>query len=103
MTVIKTYIYIAGTNSIKDLVINDLTIPLRLIQYADRYKQAHQLFNDNKDHIRTSVSHSLGSVIAHHIILENKQLNGRLYPTPSLPIPHERIKYVSQWRSYSYV
>jgi hypothetical protein len=34
-------LYIAGTNSIKDMVINDLTIPFRgLIQYADRYKQA---------------------------------------------------------------
>jgi hypothetical protein len=33
-------LYIAGTNSIKDLVINDLTIPLGLIKYTDRYKQA---------------------------------------------------------------
>jgi hypothetical protein len=34
-------LYIAGTNSIKDMFINDLTIPFRgLIQYTDRYKQA---------------------------------------------------------------
>ena len=34
-------LFIAGTNSIKDMFINDLTIPLRLIQYTDRYKQEH--------------------------------------------------------------
>jgi hypothetical protein len=34
-------LYIAGTNSSKDMFINDLTIPFRgLIQYTDRYKQA---------------------------------------------------------------
>ena len=33
-------LYIARTNSIKDLVINDLTIPFRgSIQYTDRYKK----------------------------------------------------------------
>ena len=31
-------LYIAGTSSIQDLIINDLTIPLRLTQYTDRYK-----------------------------------------------------------------
>ena len=45
-------LYIAGTNSIKDVFINDLSIPLRLIQYTDRYKQAHQLYTDNKDKIK---------------------------------------------------
>ena len=70
--------YIAGANSRKDLFIHNLTIPWRLIQYTDRYKQAHQLFTDNKDKIKPIVSHSLGSVVAHHIILENEQLNGRL-------------------------
>ena len=43
------------------------------------------------------MSHSLGSIIAHHIILEIEQLNGRLYSTPSLAIPHERIEYVSHY------
>ena len=63
-------LYIAGTNSIKDLVINDLTIPFRgLIQYTDRYNKAHQLYTDNKDNIKTIISHSLGSVLAHHIVL----------------------------------
>ena len=70
---------------------------MRLIRYTDRYKQAHQLFTDNKDNIKTIVSHSLGSVVAHHIILENEQLNGRLYSTPSLAIPHERIDYFSHY------
>ena len=64
---------------------------MRLIQYTDRYNQARQLYTANKDKIKTIVSHSLGSVIAHHIILENEQLKGRLYSTPSLAIPHERI------------
>ena len=91
-------LYIAGTNSIKDLVINDLTIPFRgLIQYTDRYKKAHQLYTDNKDKIKTIVSHSLGSVLAHHIILENEQVKGRLYSTPSLAIPHDRISYFSHY------
>jgi hypothetical protein len=84
--------HIAGTNSIKDLVINDSTIPLRLIQYPGRYKQAHQLLDSFKHKIRTIVSHSLGSVIAHHRILESEQLNGRSYSTPSLASPHERIE-----------
>ena len=43
------------------------------------------------------MSHSLGSVISHHIILDNEQLKGRLYSTPSLAIPHERISCVSQY------
>ena len=38
----------AGINSIKDLFINDLTIPLRFIRYTERYTKAHQLFTDNK-------------------------------------------------------
>ena len=97
-------LYIAGTNSIKDFFSNDLSIPLRLIQYTDRYNQAHQLYTANKDKIKTIVSHSLGSVIAHHIILENEQLMGRLYSTPSLAIPHERIEHLfTFWRSYGYV
>ena len=63
-----------------DLVINDLTIPFRgLIQYTDRYARSHQLYTTHKDKIKTLVSHSLGSGIAHHIILENEQLEGRLY------------------------
>ena len=91
-------LYIAGTNSIKDLVINDLTIPFRgLIQYTDRYKKAHQLYTDNKDKIKTIISHSLGSVLAHHIIVENEELKGRLYSTPSLAIPHDRITYFSHY------
>ena len=60
----------AGTNSIKGFVINDLAIPFRgLVQYTDRYHRAHQLYTDHKDNIKTIVSHSLGSVIAHHLIL----------------------------------
>ena len=88
-------IYTAGTNSLKDFVINDLTIPLRVLRYTERYKQAHHVFTNNKDNIKTAISHSLGSVIAHHIIVDNKQLNGRLYSTPSLAIPHDRRKYCS--------
>ena len=84
-------LYIAGTNSIKQIFTKQLTIPLRLIQCTDRYKQAHQLYTDNKDNIKTLISHSLGSVIAHHIIIENEQLKSRLYSTPSLAIPHDRI------------
>ena len=88
--------YIAGTNSIKDLFINDLTIPFRgWIQYTDRYDRAHQIYTATKDKIKTIVSHSLGSVIAHHKILANEQLKGRLYSTPSWAIPHERIEYFS--------
>ena len=87
----------AGINSIKDLFINDLTIPLRLIQYTEKYKKAHKLYTDNKDNIKTIISHSLGSAIAHHIIIENEQLNGRLYSTPALAIPHDRIAYVSHY------
>jgi hypothetical protein len=94
MMVLPKYIW---TNYIQDLVINDLTIPLILIQYTDNYKQAHQLFDNNKDKIRNIVSHSLWSVIAHHLILENKQLNGRLYSTPSLARPRESIKHVSHY------
>ena len=72
----------------KDLFINDLTIPFRgLIQYTDRYAKAHQLYTTHKNKIKTIVAHSLASVIAHHIILENEQLNGRLYSSPSLPLP----------------
>jgi hypothetical protein len=78
-------------------VINDLTIPLILIQHTDRYKEVHQLFDSNKDKIINIVYHSLWSVIAHHLILENEQLNGRLYSTPSLARPHERITYVSHY------
>jgi hypothetical protein len=85
------------TNYIKDLVINDLTIPLRLIQYTNRYKQAHQLFDNNKDKIINIVSHSLWSVIAHPLIHENEQLNGRVYSTPSLARPRESIKHVSHY------
>jgi hypothetical protein len=70
MMVIKKK-YIAGTNSIKDLVINDLTIPLGLTKYTDRCKQAQQLYDSNKGKIDTIVSHSLGSIIAHHLILDN--------------------------------
>ena len=92
------HLYIAGTNSMKDLFINDLTIPFRgLIQYTDRYARAHQLYTTHKDKIKTIVSHSLGSILAHHIILENEQLNGRLYSSPSLAIPHERIAYFSHY------
>ncbi len=80
------------------MFINDLTIPLRgLIQYTHRYARASQLYTIHKDKIKTIVSHSLGSVIAHHIILENEQLKGRLYSTPSLAIPHERIEYCSRY------
>ena len=82
----------------KDVFIYDLTIPFRgLIQYTDRYARANQLYTTHKDKIKTIVSHSLGSVIAHHIILENEQLKGRLYSTPSLAIPHERIEYFSHY------
>ena len=42
------------------------------------------------------IYHSLGSVISHHIIVSNKQLNGRFYSTPSLAIPHDRVEYCSQ-------
>jgi predicted alpha/beta superfamily hydrolase len=80
------------------MFINDLTIPFRgLIQYTDRYKQAQELYNTNKDKIQTIVSHSLGSVIGYHLILENEQLNGRLYSSPSLAIPHARIEYFSHY------
>ena len=81
----------------KDLFINDLTIPFRLVQYTDRYARAHQLYTTHKDKIKTLVSHSLGSVNAHHIILETEQLRGRLYSTPSLVLPHERIEYCLQY------
>jgi hypothetical protein len=90
-------IYIAGTNYIKDLVINDLTITLGLIKYTDSYKQSQQLYDTNKDKIETIVSHSLGSIIAHHLILDNEQLKGRLYATPSMARTHDRIKYVSHY------
>jgi hypothetical protein len=83
--------HIAGTKCIKDLVINDSTIPFRLIQYTDRYKQAHQLFDSNKDKIIIITSHSSGSVIAHHLIPDNEQLTSRLYSTPSLARKHEII------------
>jgi hypothetical protein len=43
------------------------------------------------------ISHSLGSVIDHHIPMQNEHLNGRLYSTPSLARPHYRIEYVSQY------
>ena len=49
-------LYIAGTTSIKDLVNNDLTIPIILIRYTERYNQAHQRYTDNKDNIKTSIS-----------------------------------------------
>ena len=84
-------LYTAGINSIKDLFLNDLTMPLRLIRCTDRYKQAHQRFTDKASKSKTIVSDSLGSVVAQHILLEHEQLNGRLYPTPSLAISHERI------------
>jgi hypothetical protein len=90
-------IYIAGTNYIKDLVIHDLTLPLGLIQYTDRYKQAQQLYDNNKDKIDTIVSHSLGSIIAHHLILDNEQLKGRLYATQSLARPHDLKQYFSHY------
>ena len=91
-------LYIAGTNSIKDLFINDLTIPFRgLIQYTDRYARANQLYTIHRDKIKTIVSHSLGSVLAYHIIVDNEQLNGRLYSSPSLAIPHDRITYFSRY------
>ena len=62
-------IYIAGTNSIKDLFINDLTVPfIELVQYTDRYGNANQLYIAHQRKMKTIVSHSLGSVIAHRII-----------------------------------
>ena len=62
-------IYIAGTNSIKDLFINDLTVPfIELVQYTDRYGKANKLYIAHQDKIKTIVSHSLGSFIAHRII-----------------------------------
>ena len=68
MKVMKA-ICIAGTNSIKDLFVNDLNIPFRgSIQYTDRHNRAHQLYTAHKDKIKTIVSHSLGSVIAHHTL-----------------------------------
>ena len=77
---------------------NDLTTPFRgLIQYTGRYKQAHQLYTDNKDKIQTLISHSLGSVLAHHITVDHEQLKGRLYSTPSLAISHDRITYFSHY------
>jgi hypothetical protein len=80
------------------MFINDLNIPFRgLIQYTDRYEQAQELYTDTKHKIKTIVSHSLGSVISYHIILENEQLNGRLYSSPSLAIPHESIEYFSNY------
>jgi hypothetical protein len=46
--------------------------------------------------IRVKLSfHSLGFVIDHHIIVEREQLHGRLYSTPSLARPHERIEDIS--------
>ena len=78
-------------------MIDDLTILLRLLQYTDRYNKAHQLYTDSKDNIKTLISHSLGSVIAHHIIVEHGQLKGRLYSTPSLAITHDRIEYFSKY------
>ena len=67
------------------------------MQYTDRYKQAYQFLIDTKNQIKTIVSHSLGSVVAHHIILENEQLSCRFYSTPSLAIPHEKLEYVSHY------
>ena len=43
------------------------------------------------------ISRILGSVIAHHIIAENEQFEGRLYSTPSLATPHDRITYFSHY------
>ena len=65
MMTVMQQLYLAGTNSMKDPFINDLTIPFRgLIQYTDRYNRARQLYTANKDKIKTIVSHSLGSVIS---------------------------------------
>ena len=75
----------------------NLAIPLRLIQYTDIYKHAHQLYTDNKNNIKTTISQSSGSVIAHHIIVEHAQLKGRLNSTPSLAIPHDTITYFSHY------
>ena len=69
---------IAWTNSIKDRFIHDLTIPLILIHYTDIYTKANQLYTDTRGNIKTLISHSLGSVISHHIILEHRQLKGRV-------------------------
>ena len=81
-----------------DLDINDLNIPFRgLTHYTDRYARAHQLYTTHIDNIKTLVSHSLGSVIVHNLILENVQLKGRLYSTPYLAIPHARIEYFSHY------
>ena len=90
-------LYIAGTTSIKDLVNNDLTIRLILVRYTERYNQARQRYTDNKDTIQTSIYHSFGSVIWHHILEEHEQLNGRLYSTPSLAIPHDRTTCFSHY------
>ena len=70
-------LFIAGANSIKDLI-NDLTTPLRLIYYTDSYNQAQQLYTDNQDKFKTIMSRSLGSVLAYHTIVEHRQLKGRL-------------------------
>jgi hypothetical protein len=78
-------------------VLTELTLPLILIHYTARYNQAHQLFYNNKDTMQTIISDCLGSAKAHHRIVENEQLSGRLYSTPSLARPHERINYFSQY------
>ena len=57
----------------------------RITELYEKYI-ADDFVVDNKDNIKTSISHSLGSVISHHIILGNEQLNGRLYSTPSLAV-----------------
>ena len=87
-------LYIAVTSSLKVLLVDDLTIPSRLIRNAERYKRAPQLVTDNTDNTKTIISHSLGAVIGHHILVDNEQLDGRLYSTPSLAIPHDSITYV---------
>ena len=87
--VMNNYIYSKDSFNNR-VLINDSEIPLRLIHYTYRYNKARQVYTDNKSKFQTLISHSLGSVIAHHIIVEHEQLKGRLYSTPSLAIPHDR-------------
>jgi len=74
--------YIAGTHSMRD-VITDISIPFGMIERTERYRQARDILAKNPD-VTTVVGHSLGGIIAEHLVKNSSHLSAVSYSAPSI-------------------
>lgn len=71
--------WVAGSSSARDWLIDDPMIPFHGVHLSERYSQA---MSQMRPGIRYIAGHSLGSAVAARIAEENPHLQARLYAAP---------------------